>query len=339
MLDLKKIILGIILLVVFYPIAEAELTAEQIPALSAQLPEVSYPYPVSYFPLTNQEQNLVMAYMDVKPKIANGKTVLLLHGKNFNAAYWQGTIAQLVKAGYRVVAPDQIGFGKSSKPARFQYSFQQLASNTHNLLLHLGINQVLVVGHSIGGMLATRFALMYPEQTRALILEDPIGLEDWKRYIPYRTVDQLYAAELQQSLASIRGYQRSSYYHGSWKPEYDKSVEILYGWSKGRDSRLIAWNSALQTDMAFTQPVLYEFPDLKMPTLLIIGRLDRTVLGKAWAPAAVKDKLGNYPVLAKQAAAAIPHAKLIIIEGVGHIPHIENPQAFYEPLLDFLTKQ
>ncbi len=68
-----------------------------------------------------------MAYMDVTAKNPNSKTVVLLHGKNFNGAYWKTTIEALTKEGYRVIVPDQIGFGKSSKPVGYQFTFQQLA--------------------------------------------------------------------------------------------------------------------------------------------------------------------------------------------------------------------
>jgi len=97
-----------------------------------------------------------MAYMDIQPKKANGQTVLLLHGKYFNGRYWQNVIQHLVDLGYRVVVPDQIGFGQSSQPDDFQYSFQQLTMNTRDLLDYLHIYHVLVIGHSMGGMLATR---------------------------------------------------------------------------------------------------------------------------------------------------------------------------------------
>jgi hypothetical protein len=65
--------------------------------------------------------------------------------------------------------------------------------------------------------------------------------------------------------------------------------------------------------------------------------LDKTAIGKAWAPAKVKEKLGNYPILAQQAAATIPQVKLVALKGVGHIPHIEKPKAFYHALLPFLA--
>jgi S-formylglutathione hydrolase FrmB len=123
-----------------------------------------YPYPVSFFPLVQEGETLRMAYMDVPPKgEANGRSVLLLHGRNFPASYWQGAIEALTAGGYRVIAPDQIGFNKSSKPA-FDLHFDQLAANTAALLDALNIDQVSIVGHSMGGMLSVRFARAYPER-------------------------------------------------------------------------------------------------------------------------------------------------------------------------------
>src|SRR6202000_1127190 len=101
-----------------------------------------YPFPVSYLDLNSQHQQLKMAYMDVKPQNPNGKVVVLLHGKNFGGAYWKTTIAALTKDGYRVIVPDQIGFGKSAKPVGYQFTFQQLAINTKALLDQLGIQHI-----------------------------------------------------------------------------------------------------------------------------------------------------------------------------------------------------
>lgn len=137
------------------------------------------PYPLQHYAFTSQGVNLQMGYMDVAPVTKpNGRTVVLMHGKNFCGATWEATIKALSVAGYRVVAPDQIGFCTSTKPEHYQYTFQQLAINTHGLLDQLGITQATIVGHSTGGMLATRYALMYPAQVDQLVMVNPIGLED-----------------------------------------------------------------------------------------------------------------------------------------------------------------
>jgi pimeloyl-ACP methyl ester carboxylesterase len=312
--------------------------AQQVKPLGIQLENYTYPYPVRYVQFQRQGETLRMAYMDVKPKQPNGKTVLLLHGKNFNGAYWQQTADALSQRGFRVVIPDQIGFGKSTKPQHLQYSFQFLAHNTRAILDTLQIGQVAVLGHSMGGMLATRFALMFPDRVEKLILENPIGLEDWKRQVPYQPVEVAYQQELRQSYDKIRHYQLENYYGGQWQPEYDQWVALLAGWTLDKNYPRVAWNAALTSEMIFTQPVLYEFEDLRLPTLLIIGQRDRTAIGKNLAPKEIAATMGNYPKLGKQTAAKIKNSQLVELENVGHLPHIEAFSRFIMPVLEFLNK-
>jgi pimeloyl-ACP methyl ester carboxylesterase len=324
------------LLVLLLVFGSAGASAEIPEKFGSRLEEVSYPFQVNVFQFESQRQTLEMAYMDVIPDKPNGRVVLLLHGKNFNGYYWESTIRALIASGYRVVVPDQVGFGKSSKPECYQFSFQQLATNTMALLNHLGIEKVSVAGHSMGGMLATRLALMFPDRVEKLALVNPIGLEDWKRVVPYHTVDQWYENELKVTPAEQKRYQTENYYHHQWKPEYDRWVRLATGWLSSPEYPTVAWNSALTYDMIFTQPVCYEFSDLVMPTLLVVGSLDRTALGKQWVSEEVRQTLGDYPGLAKKAASEIPKCQLEILEGVGHVPQLERPDLFFPLLLRFL---
>ncbi|WDH56075.1 alpha/beta hydrolase [Pseudomonas chlororaphis] len=313
--------------------------AAEGPAYGPELQGFDYPYPLQHFAFESQGQALQMGYMDVPAKgTPNGRSVLLMHGKNFCGATWDTSIKALSDAGYRVIAADQIGFCTSSKPEHYQYSFQQLAQNTRQLLDRLGVRQVSLLGHSTGGMLATRYALQYPEQVQQLALVNPIGLEDWKALgVPYRSVDQWYARELKLSAEGIRNYERSTYYGGRWQPEFERWVDMLAGLNKGPGHTRVAWNSALIYDMIFTQPVYYEFKDLKMPTLLLIGTSDTTAIGSDIAPPAVKARIGNYQVLGKQVAGLIPHSTLIEFPGLGHAPQMEQPAQFHQALLGWLA--
>ncbi|WLH87885.1 alpha/beta hydrolase [Pseudomonas sp. FP453] len=319
------------------------LTAGTAPVFAAsygpELEGFQYPYPVEHFAFQSQGRHLQMGYMDVPAKgRANGRSVVLMHGKNFCGATWEDSIKALSEAGYRVIAPDQIGFCTSSKPEHYQYSFQQLALNTHQLLEKLGIQKATIIGHSTGGMLATRYALLYPAQTEQLGLVNPIGLEDWKALgVPYRSVDQWYQRELKLSADSIRQYELNTYYVGRWKPEYERWVDMLAGLNGGPGHAQVAWNSALIYDMIFTQPVVYEFKHLQMPTLLLIGTSDTTAIGSDIAPPAVKARLGHYDVLGKQAATLIPHATLVEFQGLGHAPQMEEPARFHKALLQGLN--
>src|SRR5207245_1827063 len=143
---------------------------------SPTLEDVAYPYPVHLLPLTMYGHDVRLAYMDVPASSApNGRTVVLLHGMNFYGEYWTATIDVLRKEGFRVVVPDQVGFGRSSKPV-MPYTFSDMAANTRKLLETLRISKAAVVGHSMGGMLAARFALLYPDATERLALYNQLGL-------------------------------------------------------------------------------------------------------------------------------------------------------------------
>lgn len=309
------------------------------PSYGERLEGFRYPWALHHYAFRSQGQALEMGYMDVAPgKSSNGQTVVLLHGKNFCAATWESTVRALIRRGYRVIAPDQIGFCTASKPERYQYSFQQLAQNTRRLLAERGVDRAIIIGHSTGGMLAARYALMYPESVSTLVLVNPIGLEDWKaKGVPYRSVDSWYRRELKISADSIRRYEQNTYYAGRWKPGYDRWVNMLAGLNRGPGHRRVAWNSALIYDMIFTQPVWYELPELKPRTVLMIGTADTTAIGSDIASAQVKATLGHYSVLGKQAAARIPHARLIEFPGMGHAPQMEDPARFNAALADALA--
>src|SRR4051812_29323978 len=153
---MKRIVLSILLATL--PLAPVR-AAEPVPRepYGIGLEGFAYPYPVHMLPLVNDGEPLRMAYMDAPPATPNGRTVVLLHGRNFPSSYWPGAIRTLSGAGYRVVVPDQVGFGKSSKPVA-DLHFDTLARNTAALMDHLQIASFDIVAHSLGGMLAIRIA-------------------------------------------------------------------------------------------------------------------------------------------------------------------------------------
>jgi pimeloyl-ACP methyl ester carboxylesterase len=309
------------------------------PSYGLELEGFDYPHPVKRFEFVSQGKTMSMAYMDVAPtKAANGRTVALLHGKNFCAATFDDQIRVLAEAGFRVVAIDQIGFCKSSKPDGYQFSFHQLAQNTHALLSSIGVEKAVVLGHSMGGMLAARYALMFPAATERLVMVNPLGLEDWKaKGVPYATIDKLNESELKTTFESVKAYQLKFYYDGQWKPDYDRWVEMNAGMYSGAGRDRVAWIGALTHEMIYTQPVVYEFPEIKVPTTLTIGQTDRTAPGANRAPKEIAAKLGDYAALGKAAAKAIPGASLVEFPGRGHSPHVEAPQEFDAALLKTLS--
>ena len=326
----------ILLTLLFSDLARAQAVNEEPEAMGIAMETYDYPHPVNFITLDIQGQRLRMAYMDVgKATQKAGKTIMLLHGKNFFGGYWEETIDFLVEQGYRVIVPDQIGFGKSPKPD-IHYSFHLLARNTKALLDSLNVDQTVVLGHSMGGMLATRFVLMYPRTSKALVLENPIGLEDYRIKVPFSTIAENFQKELKATLESIRKYQKT--YYVDWKDDYERFVQVHYRWTLSGEYPRLAMAAALTSEMVYTQPVVYEFPFVEVPTLLIIGQEDRTTLGRGAVSDSVLATLGQYPELGKKTAEAIPEATLVELENVGHIPHLAATEKFHAALGEWLKK-
>jgi pimeloyl-ACP methyl ester carboxylesterase len=309
---------------------------QSLSALGICLEEYEYPYAVGFLPLTNDLQAVTMAYMDVPPAAEpSGMTVVLMHGKAFGGYYFRNVIEALTGSGHRVVVPDQIGWGKSPKPD-IHYSFHLLAANTAALLDHLDIGRVAVLGHSTGGMTAVRFTLMYPGRVTHLVLEDPLGLADYRTGIPAQSEETLYDHELHWTdPATIRGYVKGYFVHPDPKI-YDPLADVLIRVTLSPDYPRWARAAALTFQMIYQQPVRYEYPRIAPPTLLVVGAEDHVVPLGNYAPPAEVARLGDFVGLSTAAAQDIPHAKHVVIPECGHIPHLEHPDEFFAELLPFL---
>ncbi|HVI89722.1 MAG TPA: alpha/beta hydrolase [Dongiaceae bacterium] len=304
-------------------------------ALGIGLDSWPYPYPVQFFPLEIDGQQLRMAYMDIAPtQTPNGRTVLLLHGKNFDSSYWKNVIQALAAAGYRVIVPDQIGFNKSSKP-KIDYTFDLLADNTARLLDKLGVHDVDVIGHSTGGMLAVRFARTYASRVKHLVLEDPIGLEDYRLYVPPQTTETLFEAERHQTVEQYRAFIKR-YFPVLPAAQYEPFVEWRARIGLSGEFDRYAMAVALTYQMIYRQPVRYEYRLLQMPVLIVVGEADRSAPLRQYAPPELASRMGNFPVMAKQACAEVSNCKLVVVPNVGHVPHMEAPDTFNKDVVEFL---
>jgi pimeloyl-ACP methyl ester carboxylesterase len=187
----------------------------------------------------------------------------------------------------------------------------------------------------MGGMVGIRFARLYPQLVQKLVLENPLGLEDYSKDIPPQANDNLLKLEMAQTETSYRRFLQS--YFPVWQPSFEQFVEVYVRVQKGPDYPAWAKTSVLTYQMIAEKPVVGDLPQLKMPVLLVIGQKDRTVFGRRFAPPEAVKSLGNFPELGRKAAQAIPNAKLVPLDNVGHIPHIEVPDIFIRTVVDFLN--
>lgn len=295
-----------------------------------------YPYPVQMLPLTNDGEQLRMAYMDVPSVKPNGRTVVLLHGRNFPSSYWAPVIQTLTDAGYRVVVPDQIGFGKSSKPSG-ELHFDTLARNTIALMDHLNIAKFDVVAHSLGGMLSVRIARAYPDRIDHLLLAAPIGLEDYRLYVPPTPTEKIIETEDKLTAEGYRKQLETNYALKLPPEQVTPFIDARFNIKGAADYPrwLRAFVSSAQ--MIYREPVAHEIPLIGLPTLFIMGADDHNAPGKPNAPEALRPKMGQNAELAKALAAQMPKARAEVLPNAGHLVFLEAPAKFNELMLGFLA--
>jgi pimeloyl-ACP methyl ester carboxylesterase len=311
--------------------ASAPPTPTDVAPASITCEDVPYPYPVSYLPLTLYGQDVRMAYMDVAPSGApNGHTVVLFHGNNFAGFYFGNIIDALRGRGFRVVVPDQMGYGRSSKPI-IPYNFNDWARNTHLVLQHLKIDKAMIVGHSMGGMLAARFATQYPDATERLVLYNPIGLVDPRFTRPADSVDEAYKRTLASTYQSIRAsiMRYLSHNPAAWTPEFERYTRIRYAWTLSADWPRLAMVQTLINQAQYVDQVIYDWAHVKAPTL-VFGGAEDSLPG---SPAVFKERM-------KYIVDTVPNgrARLLLLPGLGHVPHMEAPDRTLPPLVAFLEE-
>ena len=293
--------------------------------------ECPYPYPSSYLDLSVYSQDVRISFMDVAAQgTPNGRTVLLLHGNNFGGFYFKAIIDALIKEGFRVVVPDQIGYGRSSKPIA-PYNFNTQARNTWLMMQHLKIDRAMVVGHSMGGMLATRLATQYPKAIERVVLYNPIGLTDGRFGRPMPAIDESYKQTLKTDYQSVRAGLSRYVAHNpkAWNQEFETYTRIRYSWTLSSEWPRLAMVQALIGQMLYQDPVVYDWAHLQVPTLAFGGAEDM-LLGTA---AAFQERMNHI-------AKTVPNGngRVLMIPGLGHVPHLEAPEKVIPPLVAYLKE-
>jgi pimeloyl-ACP methyl ester carboxylesterase len=324
------------------PVASLPATQEgaQLPAVATPMDvkpgsitceECPYPYPSKYLDIRVYTQDVRIAYMDVAPVVAaNGHTVVLLHGNNFGGFYFKPLIDGLTREGFRVIVPDQIGYGRSSKPIA-PYNFNSQARNTFLILQKEQVERAMVVGHSMGGMLAARLATQYPKAVERLVLYNPIGLTDGRFDRPMTPIDEAYQQTLKSDYQSIRASLGRYVAHNpsAWNAEFETYTRIRYSWTLSADWPRLAMVQALIGQMLYADPVVYDWPHIQVPTLAFGGAED-ALLGPA----------ARFQERMQALARSIPNGngRVLLLPGLGHVAHLESPERVLPPLIGFLKE-
>jgi len=332
----ERSLLGALVLAIAVPAALAAQSAagppEAPPAdwgpISIDMEEIEYPFPVQFLERELFGENVRIAYMDVAPTgEPNGRAVYLTHGMSYYGMYWGETIEALTEAGYRVVAEDRLGWGKSSKPL-IPYSWHLHAENKVAILDHLGIEQVAVIGHSMGGQMASRFARLYPERTTHLVMVNPIGLGGAEREAPMEPVRSSSIPEMPEPGPVSTDRQEVYDRHigtetrrvVEWEPEFLEHVRIRFGNDISDGGSLLA---AVRTANRTGDSMVGDWPLIEAPALAIGG----------------EDDGANFPDQMRRAAELLPKGEVLLFPNVGHNPHLEAPELLNREILSFLESR
>lgn len=268
-------------------------------------------------PLMECSSGLRIHYLDVRPDpsdIQAGKVAMLLHGLGADGSSWQLQLPALTGLGYRVLAPDARGFGRSSYPANSPARISIAAGDFIQLASRLGVAELDLVGISMGGAHALALALECPQLVRRLVLVNtfahlrPRGVDEWVYYAIRFTLVHTLGLEAQAKTVAARIFPN---------PGQGPLRQMLIEQILQADPH--AYRAAMRALASFN--VNRRLSEINAPTLIVTGERDTTV------PRDVQQQLVE----------GIRGARQVIIPGAGHAVSVDQPEAFTQVLIDFLS--
>ena len=242
------------------------------------------------------------------------------------------TIEALRKEGFRVIVPDQIGYGRSSKPI-IPYNFHDMARNTRADPAEpedrQGDDRRPLDGRHAGGALRDAVSR---RSTERLVLYNPIGLTDPRFDRPWDSTDERYKRDarhrpIRPSAPASCATSRTTRRRG--RRSSRRYTRIRYAWTLSADWPRLAMVQTLISQVQYLDPVVYDWAHIKAPTL-VFGGAEDMLPGSA---AVFQERM-------KFIADTIPNGngRLLLIPGLGHVPHMEAPDKTFPPLVAFLKE-
>ena len=257
---------------------------------------------------------------------ANGIPVVLFHGSVAWSEFWRRTIDTLATAGFRVIALDMPPFGFSDRPGGYARCDQ--AARVNDVLRNLRTTGAIIVGHSVGSGAATEFVMRYPKGARALVLIDPaLGLMSPPSDIsplfrPKWVREILVSLTITNPLATKPLLRSMIARKDRALPEYIEVLQKPWG-LRGSTADFADWlNDFLGSERTALSADRQSYQNLRIPVALLWGDQDS----------------GTPLDQARDLQTLLPQATLTLLPGLGHIPQIEDPDAFNDALLKALGK-
>lgn len=301
---MKKIVLSLFVMTILFSCA-----TNQIPMLTS-LEQLNYKYPVKKIQINEDTE---IAYVE---QGSGSQTLILIHGLGSYLPAWDKNIPELSK-NYRTIALDLPGYGKSSK-GNYEFSMTYYAQVIREFCYAMKIDEVVLVGHSMGGQIALTAALQYPDLVKKMVLIAPAGFETFNKgqrewlgnvlsldAVKYTTVEQ------------IKTNLSYNFYNMPEDAEFMYTDRVAMRTASDFDAYCFAVSRSVKgmTD----QPIFDFLPQIKQPTLAIFGKYDNLIPNRILNG-------GKTETYAKKGADQMPNCQLVMLDKTGHFVQFENPE-------------
>ena len=250
----------------------------------------------------------------------NAPVMLLIHGFASSNLVWSKVLLELAAAGFRVIAPDLLGYGYSDKPKELDYTITRQAQMISGLMQQLGIESAIVVGSSYGGAVAATVALDRPELIEKLILVGAVTNNRPTRYLLMRLfgspiIGDILSPLLVGSRALLRRRMKRVYDRHSW-PLDEKRVDARHIPLRTRGAHRAIIRTVRRWD---AERVSRDAHLMTRPTMIVWGENDREV--------SIED--------GRRIHGQIPNSRFVVFQECGHLPHEEYPEEFTKLVADY----
>jgi pimeloyl-ACP methyl ester carboxylesterase len=311
---------------------EPPLTFQQFPYTSLQ----GQPWPVKRLalPKTAAAYGLStvpeVAYVELNPE--GPRTLVFIHGLGSYLKFWRYQLDAFAAQGYRVIAVDLPGYGKSDKPASFPYTMEAMADAVRELVHTLGVERPVLVGHSMGGQTALSYAIRYPEEPAALVLTSPAGFEkfSWKEKAWFKRVLSTVLIKSAPEYAIWGSVRQSNF--ARWRPELEWLIEERVRVVSSPDFDAYAYANVRTVDgLAHDDFVRDSLGHIQAPTIIVFGEDDRLIPNPFMHGGRPRD-------IMEYGHAGIRGSELVGLERCGHSVQLDCPQEYNAAVSAFLKK-
>jgi pimeloyl-ACP methyl ester carboxylesterase len=278
------------------------------------------------FPVRTALQNPQVAYVD---QGSGENTLILIHGLAGNAGFWRYNIPELAEHA-RVIAVDLPGYGHSQKSTAYPYTMSFYAATLARLIDELQLQNVTLVGHSMGGQIAMTLALRRPEQVQGLVLVAPAGIESFERG----------EGEWLRNALTIRGMRlvpedgirrnlANNFYN--WSDRWEWMVEERARMAKAPDFDQFAFAVVRSVGGMIDEPTTARLGAIRQPTTIVYGRYDWLIPNPYLNPGRSRDVF-------ERGAREIPNARLVEIDNAGHMVIVEQASGVNRAIREHLQR-